>query len=55
MFVDSDRVVSQVHREFHDVHALHRRHGPAALAAGDGNSSSSTGQEKERVGTLERV
>ncbi|KAJ7500524.1 aquaporin-like protein [Mycena galericulata] len=55
MFVDSDRVVSQVHREFYDVHALHKRHGHAALAAGDGSSSSSGVQEKERVGTVERV
>ncbi|KAF7354017.1 Aquaporin-like protein [Mycena venus] len=55
MFVDSDRVVSQDHREFHDIHALHRRHGPAALAAADGNSSSSGGHEKEHIGTVERV
>ncbi|KAJ7736039.1 putative aquaporin 2 [Mycena maculata] len=60
MFVDSDRVIPQHHREFHDVHALHKRHGPAALAAADGHvysSGSSTGheQEKERVGTIERV
>ncbi|KAJ7907658.1 putative aquaporin 2 [Mycena leptocephala] len=55
MFVDSDRVVSQAHREFHDVHALHRRHGQAALAAADGNSSSSGHQEKEHLGTVERV
>ncbi|KAF8209568.1 aquaporin-like protein [Mycena galopus ATCC 62051] len=56
MFVDSDRVVSQDHREFHDIHALHRRHGPAAIAAtADGNSGSSVGDEKERVGTVEHV
>ncbi|KAJ6504442.1 putative aquaporin 2 [Mycena vulgaris] len=54
MFVDSDRVVPQAHREFHDIHALHKRHGPAALA-GDGNSSSSGGHEKEHLGTVERV
>ncbi|KAJ6479890.1 aquaporin-like protein [Mycena vitilis] len=55
MFTDSDRVVSQDHREFHDIHALHRRTGPAALAAADGNSSTSTGHEKEHLGTVERV
>ncbi|KAJ6491911.1 putative aquaporin 2 [Mycena sanguinolenta] len=54
MFVDSDRVVSQDHREFHDIHALHRRHGPAAVAAAD-RDSASAGDEKERVGTVERV
>ncbi|KAJ7029716.1 putative aquaporin 2 [Mycena alexandri] len=54
VFVDSDRVVAQVHREYHDIHALHRRHGPAALS-NDNNSSSTGGLEKERVGTVERV
>ncbi|KAJ6599438.1 aquaporin-like protein [Mycena sp. CBHHK59/15] len=54
MFVDSDRVVAQVHREYHDIHALHRRHGPAALAAADGGSGSSVG-DKEHVGVNERV
>lgn len=48
-------VVSQAQREYWDVHALHRRQGHAALADADGNSSTSTGQEKERVGTVEGV
>jgi len=56
MFVDSDRVVSQVHREFHDVHALHKRHGHAVLASADDvHSHSSAGQDKAHLGTLERV
>ncbi|KAK7036137.1 aquaporin-like protein [Favolaschia claudopus] len=58
MFYDSDRVVPQDRREFIDIHALHRRHGPATLAAaaaGDNHSSSSGGHEKEHVGTIERV
>ncbi|KAJ7290333.1 aquaporin-like protein [Mycena rebaudengoi] len=54
MLVDSDRVVPEANREFHDVHALHRRTGPSAIAAADGTSSSST-QEKENVRTVERV
>ncbi|KAF7336137.1 Aquaporin-like protein [Mycena venus] len=55
MFVDSDRVVSQAQREFHDVHALHRRLGPAAHATADDESGNSIGMEKEHVGTAERV
>jgi len=55
MLTDSDRVVPQANRAFHDIHALHRRTGHAAIAAADGNSSSSGGQEKERLGTVERV
>ncbi|KAJ7654288.1 putative aquaporin 2 [Mycena rosella] len=54
MFVDSDRVIPQHNREFHDIHALHRQHGAAVLAAADG-SSNSTGGEKEHLGTVERV
>jgi len=52
MFVDSDRVVPQMQREFVDIHALHRRTGHAH---GDSNSSTSGGQEKEHLGTVERV
>ncbi|KAJ7473375.1 putative aquaporin 2 [Mycena latifolia] len=54
MFVDSDRVVPDAQREFHDIHALHRRHGPAALAGGDSHSSGSE-PEKGHLGTVERV
>jgi len=56
MFVDSDRVVPQAQREFHDIHALHRRHGPAHLAAGNGvGGSENSSTDKEHLGTHERV
>ncbi|KAF7369568.1 Aquaporin-like protein [Mycena venus] len=52
MFVDSDRVVPQAQREFYNVHALHRRRGPAAA---NGESSTGDSDEKEYVDTIERV
>ncbi|KAJ7184724.1 aquaporin-like protein [Mycena filopes] len=55
VFVDSDRVVAQVHREYHDIHALHRRTGPAAIAGDANSSSSSDHNQKEHLGTVERV
>ncbi|KAJ7114161.1 aquaporin-like protein [Mycena crocata] len=55
MFVDSDRVISQEHREFHDIHALHRRTGPAALAHAENSSSDADSQDKGHLGTVERV
>ncbi|KAF7317184.1 Aquaporin [Mycena chlorophos] len=59
MMVDSDRVVSQANREFHDIHALHRRvhaakHGHEPRLSDDDTGSSSS-NEKVMVGTLERV
>ncbi|KAJ7084616.1 putative aquaporin 2 [Mycena belliarum] len=54
MFVDSSRVVPQSHREFYDIHTLHRHHGPAALAVNDTHSNSSD-PVKGQIGTNERV
>ncbi|CAK5263835.1 unnamed protein product [Mycena citricolor] len=55
VFVDSDRVVSQMHREYHDVHALHRKHGHAAAAHGAEDDHTSSEHEKGTVGVNERV
>ncbi|KAF8186498.1 aquaporin-like protein [Mycena galopus ATCC 62051] len=52
MFLDSDRAVPQAQREFYDVHALHRRRGPAAA---NGESSPVGSDEKEHIHTIERV